>query len=309
MPYDLSVEEIAGDGLGRALTQRAALDPAKVTSTATDAQESNAGAVSSQPRTSASVTGGPSLSVSSLSVSSILQGAALYKPAALQYDQFNQYLSSDMQSIIQTGGGADQILGQGRQRFTPYDILVQQGRSDGKIQFEGFAAGGDAANEMFAGAADGVAVGAVQQTDGSETHPHSQLGPVTVLLWTVTDKHGKPWTFKMAAEFMAMWQPCYKAALADGVNLTGGGFRTEAGQIALRKQNCGESVWQTASSSSCRPPTAKPGKSNHEKGLAIDLHNAGSRGTEAYQWMAANAGRFGIKNLPSESWHWSINGN
>ena len=26
------------------------------------------------------------------------------------------------------------------------------------------------------------------------------------------------------------------------------------------------------------------------------------------EWLDANAGRFGLVNLPSEPWHWSVNG-
>ncbi len=47
----------------------------------------------------------------------------------------------------------------------------------------------------------------------------------------------------------------------------------------------------------------------HERGLAIDFSNCGVRSTPCYQWLAANAHRFGFFNLPSEPWHWSVNGN
>lgn len=49
---------------------------------------------------------------------------------------------------------------------------------------------------------------------------------------------------------------------------------------------------------------AKPGTSNHESGLAIDFQNT----TGAYSWLAKNAGRFGLKNLPGEPWHYSPTG-
>ena len=47
----------------------------------------------------------------------------------------------------------------------------------------------------------------------------------------------------------------------------------------------------------------------HEVGLAIDFENCGSHSTACCQWLSANASRFGFFNLPSEPWHWSINGN
>jgi septal ring factor EnvC (AmiA/AmiB activator) len=100
------------------------------------------------------------------------------------------------------------------------------------------------------------------------------------------------------------------AAAADGLQLSGGGYRDPSNQIALREQNCGSSYYAIyeMSSSSCSPPTARPGSSNHEVGLAIDFSNCQSRGSACYQWLNANASRFGLYNLPSEPWHWSNDG-
>lgn len=105
-------------------------------------------------------------------------------------------------------------------------------------------------------------------------------------------------------------QALLAAAAADGTPLSGSGFRDPSQQIALRRQNCGGSDYAVynASPSSCSPPTARPGSSMHERGLAIDFRNCGSRSTACYQWLAANASRFGFFNLPSESWHWSTTG-
>jgi LAS superfamily LD-carboxypeptidase LdcB len=52
----------------------------------------------------------------------------------------------------------------------------------------------------------------------------------------------------------------------------------------------------------------RPGQSQHEVGLAIDFNSCSSRGTACFGWLAGNASRFGFYNLPSEPWHWSING-
>jgi LAS superfamily LD-carboxypeptidase LdcB len=101
------------------------------------------------------------------------------------------------------------------------------------------------------------------------------------------------------------------AAAMDGVVLDGWAFRSTARQVELRRAHCGgsfDSVFN-APSSSCAPPTARPGRSMHERGLAIDFKNCSSRGTACYQWLAGNAARFGLFNLPSEPWHWSVNGN
>lgn len=100
------------------------------------------------------------------------------------------------------------------------------------------------------------------------------------------------------------------AASADGLNLRGSGWRDPARQIALRKQNCGLSNYSVyrKSPSLCKPPTARPGTSNHEKGLAVDFRNCSTRRTTCYKWLNANASKYGLRNLPSEPWHWSVNG-
>jgi D-alanyl-D-alanine carboxypeptidase len=100
------------------------------------------------------------------------------------------------------------------------------------------------------------------------------------------------------------------AAKADGVSLSGGGFRTKQRQIELRKINGCPNVW-TAPASSCRVPTAIPGTSLHELGLAVDITSGGrtlTRDSAGFRWLSAHAGRYGFVNLPSEAWHWSITG-
>jgi peptidoglycan hydrolase CwlO-like protein len=101
------------------------------------------------------------------------------------------------------------------------------------------------------------------------------------------------------------------AAAADGLSLSGGGYRDPSEQIALREQHCGSSYYAIYEmpSSQCSPPTAKPGSSQHELGLAIDFSNCSSRGSRCFQWLSGNAASFGLYNLPSEPWHWSVNGN
>ena len=60
--------------------------------------------------------------------------------------------------------------------------------------------------------------------------------------------------------------------------------------------------------SQCTPPTAKPGTSMHEKGLAIDFELCSTRTTTCHTWLAKHAATYGFKNLPSEPWHWSTTG-
>jgi D-alanyl-D-alanine carboxypeptidase len=50
----------------------------------------------------------------------------------------------------------------------------------------------------------------------------------------------------------------------------------------------------------------------HETGEAIDFRVASGRAIKAtdpeYRWLKAHAATYGFFNLPSETWHWSING-
>lgn len=99
-----------------------------------------------------------------------------------------------------------------------------------------------------------------------------------------------------AANALAM----IEAARAAGITLTGNAFRSYETQQALREQNCPDPL--NSPSRDCSPPTAKSGNSMHEVGLAIDFSNY------SFSWLSSNAGRYGFRNLPSESWHWSTTG-
>jgi hypothetical protein len=101
------------------------------------------------------------------------------------------------------------------------------------------------------------------------------------------------------------------AAYNAGITLQGGGFRTAAQQTALRVQNCKGDT--TNPSAPCSPPTAPVGHSNHESGLAFDFTCNGtgtikSQSGPCFTWLQANAATYGFKNLASEPWHWSWNG-
>jgi len=110
-------------------------------------------------------------------------------------------------------------------------------------------------------------------------------------------------------------QGLLNAAAAAGVSLcASSGYRSPEHQIALRRQNCGTSNYAIyyAPPSSCNPPTAIPGSSMHERGLAVDFScNGGGairRGNACWNFLAAHAADYGLYNLPSEPWHWSTNG-
>lgn len=101
------------------------------------------------------------------------------------------------------------------------------------------------------------------------------------------------------------------AARRDGFELSGSGYRSAELQAQLRVANGCPDV-HTAPPESCRVPTAIPGTSMHEKGEAVDFtwqgSTIGSHDNLAFQWLAANAAKFGFYNLPSEPWHWSATG-
>lgn len=122
------------------------------------------------------------------------------------------------------------------------------------------------------------------------------LGPLVVV-------HGIMVSSQIAGPLDAMVQ----AAARDGVTLVGSGWRSIADQVALRQAHCGptlEDIWRKPSGA-CHVPTAVPGTSMHERGLAVDFQDLPG----AWAWLAANASRFGFRNnLPTEPWHWSTTG-
>lgn len=98
-------------------------------------------------------------------------------------------------------------------------------------------------------------------------------------------------------EFAARLQAMKAAANAAGTDIGwGSGLRSVDEQIALRKKNGCPDVWSSPASS-CRVPTAIPGRSNHNHGLAMDI-------TGDKAWANANAHRFGLHfPVQGEDWH------
>ena len=141
----------------------------------------------------------------------------------------------------------------------------------------------------------------------------SQIAPAPGGLATVTCPVGGSIT--VAGSISGNVQALLDAAAADGAMLCGGGYRNPEEQIQLRRAHCGTSNYAIYEmpASQCSPPTAIPGTSMHEQGLAVDFTcNGGgtvSTGDECWDWLQANAVGFGLYNLPSEPWHWSTNAN
>lgn len=88
------------------------------------------------------------------------------------------------------------------------------------------------------------------------------------------------------------------AAEADGIALLlNSGFRTYAEQKHLYDGYvAGRPGFNLA---------AKPGRSNHQNGIAIDIDTAGGVGSPVYDWLAREATGFGfIRTVAREAWHW-----
>jgi hypothetical protein len=98
-------------------------------------------------------------------------------------------------------------------------------------------------------------------------------------------------------------------AKKDGITLGGWSYRSTADQIRLRQKNGCPDIMNSPPSQ-CKVPTAKPGTSNHEKGLAIDFtcNGASMAGTNCFKWLQANASKYGLYNYKKEPWHWSVDG-
>jgi LAS superfamily LD-carboxypeptidase LdcB len=122
-------------------------------------------------------------------------------------------------------------------------------------------------------------------------------------------------TITVAGAIAGNLQSLLDAANAAGIVMCGGGYRDPQEQIELRKAHCGTSDYAIYEmpSSQCSPPTARPGSSMHEQGLAVDFTcNGGgtvSSGDACSVWLQNNAATYGLYNLPSEPWHYSTNGN
>lgn len=95
----------------------------------------------------------------------------------------------------------------------------------------------------------------------------------------------------------------------QGLDLSGGGWRSNESQIALREKNyCGgANVYNPRCKGS--PPTAVPGLSRHERGTAVDFTCDGDffryQSSPCYVFLKNNTS---LVNFPKEAWHWSVDG-
>ncbi|MBZ4420138.1 peptidoglycan-binding protein [Myxococcus sp. RHSTA-1-4] len=102
---------------------------------------------------------------------------------------------------------------------------------------------------------------------------------------------------EMRSDAAAAFNRMYAAAKSAGITLkVNSGFRSMAEQQALYR------AYQNGTGNLA----AKPGYSNHQGGIAVDI-NVGGTGTATYRWLANNAKNFGfVRTVPSEPWHWEF---
>ena len=115
--------------------------------------------------------------------------------------------------------------------------------------------------------------------------------------------NGQPRTIRVTSVGNGAWlrpdaakalKKMYAAASRAGISLSStSGFRTMAEQRVL---------WDRFGRDPVR--VARPGFSNHQNGIAMDIGGVGGRGTAADRWLMSNAQRFGFKNYAPEFWHY-----
>jgi hypothetical protein len=105
-------------------------------------------------------------------------------------------------------------------------------------------------------------------------------------------------------------QSLINKAWTEGYKISGWGWRSYDTQIALRTKNGCPDIYHTPPN--CKIPTAIPGTSLHESGLALDFTCDSvaiqTKDNKCFLWLQKNVGGL-LKNYSAEPWHWSITGN
>lgn len=183
--------------------------------------------------------------------------------------------------------------------------------SDPELAEELSARAAQLAQQINAARADA----ALEEAGVEAADPSAPDGPVTITVEggvaSVSCPQGG--AIEVAGVLARDLQGLLNLASQQGLAMCGTGWRDPAEQIALRRAHCGTSDYAVyhAPSSACSPPTARPGTSMHEQGLAIDFRCGGSTvrsGDACYTFLRNNAASFGLYNLPGEPWHWSTDG-
>ena len=118
--------------------------------------------------------------------------------------------------------------------------------------------------------------------------------------------------FTVCNSIAATTKAMVNKAWTEGYKISGWGYRSFETQKTLRVKNGCPDI-MTSPPSKCKTPTAIPGTSMHESGLAIDFTCDGgaiqSQDNKCFIWLQKNSVGLGLKNLSTEPWHWSTNGN
>lgn len=136
--------------------------------------------------------------------------------------------------------------------------------------------------------------------------------------------------YPITGQILSAYKAMQTAALADDIELhlssgyrdpfknivLGNGTFISTAQYNLRKQNVidkskqnDDNFLRTARSGLFDPATARPGWSNHNSGIAIDLNCKGAKFggvvMPIYEWLVLNAYKYGfVRTVSSEEWHW-----
>jgi peptidoglycan hydrolase-like protein with peptidoglycan-binding domain len=140
---------------------------------------------------------------------------------------------------------------------------------------------------------------------GGVTDPGTPAGGKQVTAYT----QGRPSTITvvpvgngqyMRADAARNFKAMQAAASQAGINLTAtSGFRTmEQQRVLYQKYLNGTGNL-----------AAKPGYSNHQSGISMDIGGVGGYNTKAFNWLKNNAAKYGFVNdVRGEYWHWTFKG-
>jgi D-alanyl-D-alanine carboxypeptidase len=148
-------------------------------------------------------------------------------------------------------------------------------------------------------------------TDETPTDPNTPIGLTegwhkgerVKLLLAQIDDNGHVLEERAAMAFIHMRDHAKRDGLTLVVNTA---FRTHEHQQRLWNQYIRAcAAWENGGRKGDKPtPAARPGYSNHQSGIAVDINRSHDAGATDL-WLAANAGRFGFKRtVASEKWHW-----
>jgi len=142
----------------------------------------------------------------------------------------------------------------------------------------------------------------------NETPPTGKLGSCTGEITKISTSGG---TITLCSTIANQVKEIIDKAQAKGLKLSGWGWRSKKRTEELRVINGCPDIYKSPPSK-CRVPTAIPGTSMHESGLAIDFTCNGisvqTRDNVCYLWLKDNPNIHKLLNLKTEAWHWSTNG-